>query len=887
MQAADIATRYDPQSFERRIYEQWEEAGAFVPRRPGAGEKPFVIVIPPPNVTGVLHLGHGLNNSIQDILIRYHRMRAIPTLWIPGTDHAGIATQTVVERMLLAEGSSREGVGREAFLSRTWEVKEFHHGIITEQLRRIGASADWSRERFTLDDGLSKAVREVFVRLYEQGLIYRGSYLINWSVGAQTALSDDEVEFKQVNGKMYRLRYPLSDGSGFVEVETTRPETMLGDTAIAVHPDDERFAAFVGKTVTLPLTGREVPVVADDYVDREFGTGAVKITPAHDFNDYELGLRHELPLINILNPDGTLNAEVPEPFRGLSVKQARKAVVAALEEADAFIGSRDYVHQVGHCYRTDTVVEPLLSEQWFVRMQPLAERALAAWENGAIEFHPRRWENTYTHWLRNIRDWCISRQLWWGHRIPVWYDTDSGEVIVSREDPDNLPEYAGRNLVQDEDVLDTWFSSWLWPFSTLGWPDETADLRDFFPTSALVTGYDIIFFWVARMIMASLLVMDEVPFRDIYITGLIRDKQGRKMSKSAGNGIDPLEVVEEYGADALRFTLSFLSALGQDIPLGKDTFAIGSRFANKIWNASRYLLINVEGRTVRRPADGDLRPLDRWIIHQLDSAATAVQQAMADYRFDEASRAVYEYFWNEFCDWYLEGTKPAMQSGDPPEQDRQASVLVAVLDESLRLLHPFLPFVTEELYGLLPQAGEDRGVCISASYPEPDPARRDPELDAGFTAVKDVVRAIRTLRSEFGIDRNTNIPATVVLEEGFAHAAFVRKQTGLMEFLAGATVRTGEAEKAEPGAIKTAVPGAEIAADIRELIDLQAQVLRLQKSLGKLDKQLSAARAKLENPKFRQNADPSVVAQEEEKAAELERQRSLTAGYLTELSGAG
>ncbi len=589
MKAIELEKAYDPKIFEDRIYTHWMESKSFEPGTE-SHEKPFVVVIPPPNVTGVLHLGHGLNNSLQDIVVRFHRMKGEPTLWVPGTDHAGIATQNVVEKRLKERGKSRHDLGREAFVDETWKVKKEHHEIISRQLARIGASVDWSRERFTLDEGLSKAVREVFVTLYERDLLYKGHYLVNWCTSCGTALSDDEVEHEDVKSKMYHIRYPIEDGSGFVEIATTRPETLLGDTALAVHPEDERYKHLVGKMIKLPLTDRLIPVVADTYVDKEFGTGVVKITPAHDPNDWEVAKRHNLEIINILNENGTLNDNVPEKYRRMNVKTARKAVLEDLEAAELFIKDEDLTHAVGHCYRCHTVIEPFLSEQWFVRMQPLAQKALDAWKRGEIVFYPKKRENTYQHWLLNIRDWCISRQLWWGHRIPAWYCKDCGKMTVSRNDISVCPHCKSNNIEQDPDVLDTWFSSWLWPFSTLGWPEQTSDLAKYYPTSALVTAYDIIFFWVSRMIMAGLEFTGKAPFRDIYIHGLVRDKQGRKMSKSLGNGLDPLELVDEFGADALKFTLAFLCAQGQDLLLDKESFKLGSKFANKIWNASRYIL---------------------------------------------------------------------------------------------------------------------------------------------------------------------------------------------------------------------------------------------------------------------------------------------------------
>jgi valyl-tRNA synthetase len=649
MKGIELEKAYNPKDFEDRIYADWEKKGYFKPKTDTdsalysahkaseslsapANPESFTVVIPPPNVTGVLHMGHGLNNALQDIIVRYHRMTGKNTLWLPGTDHAGIATQNVVERRLKKDGLSRHDLGREAFVKKTWEVKEEHHEIITKQLKKIGASVDWSRERFTMDEGLSRAVREVFVSLFERGLIYKGNYLVNWCTSCGTALADDEVEHTDKQGMMYHLYYEiegaslpavkLEDGTEFpggnkIEIATTRPETLLGDTAVAVHPDDPRYTALIGKKVLLPLTGRSIPVVADSYVDPSFGTGVVKITPAHDPNDWELGQRHNLEIINILNPDGSLNDAVPKIYQGLSSKEARKKVLEDLVELGLYKEEKPISHAVGHCYRCDTVVEPYLSDQWFVKMKPLADKALKAWKDGDIVFYPKKWENTYSHWMENIRDWCISRQLWWGHRIPVWYCDNCGEMMVSRVDLSECTKCKSKEIHQDADVLDTWFSSWLWPFSTLGWPengknieDLASDFKTFYPTTALVTAYDIIFFWVSRMIIAGLEFTGKVPFKDIYIHGLVRDKQGRKMSKSLGNGLDPLEITEEFGSDAMKFTLGFMCAQGQDILIDKESFKLGSRFANKIWNASRYLLGNLEERNLVPIQDSDLTDLD-------------------------------------------------------------------------------------------------------------------------------------------------------------------------------------------------------------------------------------------------------------------------------------
>ncbi|MCL2411319.1 MAG: valine--tRNA ligase, partial [Treponema sp.] len=711
----DMAKAYDPKSFEDRIYALWQEAGAFSPNNVNSDKPPFVVVIPPPNVTGVLHLGHGLNNSLQDIIVRFHRMRGVPVLWVPGTDHAGIATQNVVERRLKSQGKNRRDLGREKFLEETWKVKDEHHTVISTQLKKIGASVDWSRERFTMDEGLSRAVREVFVTLFERNLLYKGKYLVNWCTSCGTALADDEVEHGDTAGKMYHIRYyfpPGAESGEYIEIATTRPETMLGDTAVAVHPEDERYEKFKGKTVRLPLTERDIPIVYDTYVDKTFGTGALKVTPAHDPNDWELGKKHDLAVINILNPDGTLNEEVPAKYRGLSVKDARKAVTEDLTAGGWLVKEEPINHSVGRCYRCDTTIEPFLSEQWFVRMKPLAEKALEAWRKGDFTFYPKKWENTFKHWMENIRDWCISRQLWWGHRIPAWTCGDCGKITVSRNDINTCPECGSKNIEQDPDVLDTWFSSWLWSFSTLGWEEvksKTPDLDRYYPTTALITSYDIIFFWVARMIMAGLEFTGVSPFRDIYIHSLLRDKQGRKMSKSLGNGIDPLEIVDEFGADAMKFTLAFLCAQGQDVLVDKESFKIGSKFANKVWNASRYILMNLDGRyLIENP---ELTGADKWIYSRLNNAAKSMREAFFSYRYNDAALLVYEFFWNDFCDWYVEATKLSMKNGDDAEKDRATAILLDVLAQSLRLLHPYLPFLTEEIYQKLPNIDSELLIC--------------------------------------------------------------------------------------------------------------------------------------------------------------------------------
>jgi valyl-tRNA synthetase len=891
MRAIDLEKSYDPKSFEDRIYAQWRDAGAFKPRS-GAGAA-FTIVIPPPNVTGVLHLGHGLNNSLQDIVVRFHRMLGEPTLWAPGTDHAGIATQNVVEKRLRAKGQSRHDLGREKFIEETWKVTKEHHAVITRQLQRIGASVDWSRERFTLDEGLSRAVREVFVTLYERDLLYRGNYLVNWCPGCGTALSDDEVDHEDTPGKMYYLRYPIAGADGvFIHLATTRPETMLGDTAVAIHPEDERYQALAGKTALLPLTGREIPVVQDDYVEREFGAGALKITPAHDPNDWELAKRHGLPAINILSPDGKLNDAVPEKYRGLTVEQARNAVLEDLKAGGFYVKEEDITHAVGHCYRCGAVIEPFLSEQWFVRMKPLAEKALAAWRRGDFVFYPRKWENTYQHWLENIRDWCVSRQLWWGHRIPAWQCAGCGRTSVSRIDLERCPHCGSTDIDQDPDVLDTWFSSWLWPFSILGWetPDSTSDdLSRFYPTTALVTAYDIIFFWVARMIMAGLEFTGKAPFRDIYIHGLIRDKQGRKMSKSLGNGLDPLDLVDEFGADALKFTLAFMCAQGQDLLVDRESFKMGSRFANKLWNASRYILMNLEGRNlVENPG---LLAVDRWIYSRLNGAARAMTDAFLSYRYNDAAQRAYEFFWNDFCDWYVEATKLSIKSGVDAEKDRAATALLDVLSESLRLLHPLLPFVTEEIYGKLNAAlgrgapGKDE-MLINAAYPVYDEKRNDPAAEADFAFLQELVTLVRTLRSECAVTPEKKVRA--LIRTGEARGKLLGENAEMVKLLAGIgalEIVPGEGEGSRPqGSIAVAGSSFEAFVHIAEAVDLAQLKQKFLRDIEKDRKFINTLEAKLGNENFVRNAPPGLVAGEKQKLEDALKRTGKLESYIRDMA---
>ena len=903
MRAIEMKKVYNPKDFEDRIYSQWSEKGYFKPAgdsdSPVHGQKmsniKYTVVIPPPNVTGVLHMGHGLNNTLQDVVVRYHRMKGDETLWLPGTDHAGIATQNVVEKQLKKEGKTRNDLGRDAFIERTWEVTKAHHDIIVNQQKKLGNSVDWSRERFTYDEGLSKAVRDVFVTLYERGLMYKGQYLVNWCPRCGTALADDEVDHEDTKGAMYHIFYEYADGSGKIEVATTRPETFFGDTAVAVNPEDERYKNLPGKKVRLPITGKEIPIIADSYVDKDFGTGMVKITPAHDPNDWEVGKRHNLEVINLLNPDGTLNENVPEKYRGLKCEQARKLVIEDLKEAGLFKDEEKIVHSVGHCYRCKTVVEPYLSFQWFVKTKPMAEKALAAWKDGKITFYPKKWENTYSHWLENIRDWCVSRQIWWGHRIPAWY-CQCGETIVSREDPAACPKCgAGADkLKQDPDVLDTWFSSWLWPFSTLGWPEQTRDLEHFYPTTALVTAYDIIFFWVSRMIMAGLEFTGQVPFKDIYIHGLVRDKQGRKMSKSLGNGIDPLEIIDQYGADALKFTLSYLCAQGQDILIDSDTFKLGSRFCNKVWNASRYILGNLEDRNLIAVKDCELTELDRWIYTELNQAAKNTRIALDSYRYNDAASSVYDFFWYKFCDWYVEATKLSFKHGDNNEKDRQISVLLNVLEESLRLLHPFIPFVTEEIYSKLPletitlnrkAAGEQKiisnslynSMLISAPYPEYTELRDNKTISIRFSILQDLIRNIRGLRNECGIDPAFKINTAIIIEKG-SHAEVCKEKTEMIQLLAGLSSIEFTDTKPEKS-IGTVGNGYEAFILMDENIDRNTLLLHFNKDL----ESEKAAAKKIETKlagKFSQFAPQEVVQSEKDNLQEINRRIEKLQSYI-------
>ncbi len=919
-----LPTRLDPSAIEGPLYRRALEAGRFhVPaaRVLEEGADPYVIVIPPPNVTAVLHMGHGLNNTVQDVLIRWRRMQGRAAEWVPGTDHAGIATQNVVERKVAAEsGRTRFDLGREAFLDEVRSFVDDTGGTILEQLQAIGASCDWERTRFTLDPELSRAVREVFVRLYEKGLVYRGEYIINWCPRCGTALSNEEAEGREAEGRLHHIRYPLpesaweaaarareagaealgqmDDGRWFLTVSTTRPETMLGDTGVAVHPDDERYAALVGQQVELPLAGRTIPIVADEWVDPEFGTGMVKVTPAHDPNDFEIARRTGLEVLNILTPEAATNDAVPERFRGIDRFEARKAVVKALAEEGLAAGDEPHTHSVPRCYRCDTVVEPRLSDQWFVRMKPLAEPALAASRDGTIRFHPQRWTKVYEEWLENIRDWCISRQLWWGHRIPVWYCQAEGcdEVMVVRTDPTECARCGSAEIQQDPDVLDTWFSSWLWPFSVFGWPDETDDLEAFYPGHTLVTAPEILFFWVARMIMAGYEFQGEPPFRDVFLHGTVRDAQGRKMSKSLGNGIDPIEVVERFGADALRYTVLSMCGVGTDIHLDHEdleaAFAPGRNFANKLWNAGRFTLMSVGEEPVRsvdEVQDG-LEAEDRWILSRLSATAEEMTRALERFRIHEAVERAHHFFWGDFADWYLEMVKGRLR-GEAGDDSREAAraVLVHAFDGILRLLHPLVPFVTEHLWDRIPwpaEAGERPESLLVAPWPQPDPAHRDPEAEEAMAHFQELVTAVRSLRKEYGVGEGA--PVSLVLEgapEGF-RASLEGTRARLEQLARVETLEFGQAAGHGVGATAVLKNGTEVFLPLEGLVDLARERERLEKEIGRLEEQLAGARKKLANENFVTRAPDEVVEKEREKEATFRDQRDKLQEKLSLLEGA-
>ncbi|MBQ6061877.1 MAG: valine--tRNA ligase [Clostridia bacterium] len=855
---ADMETRFNPQEIEAEIYKEWEEAGAFTAHRV-EGKKPFTIVMPPPNVTGQLHMGHAMDCIMQDAPIRYHRMKGDPTLWLPGTDHAAIATEVRIVEAMRKEGLTKEGIGREAFLERAWNWKREYGGRIVHQQRKMGVSCDWTRERFTMDEGCSRAVREVFVRLYEKGLIYRGNRMINWCPACQSAISDAEVVYKDVASHLWHIRYPGADGSEGVVVATTRPETMLGDTGVAVNPSDERYTNLVGRKVILPIVNKEIPVVADDYVEMEFGTGAVKMTPAHDPNDFEVAQRHNLEIITVTNDDGTMNENAGR-FAGMDPLECRKAVVEELEKLGLMVKIEDYSHNVGFCYRHgDTPVEPRLSEQWFVKMKTLAEPAIAAVREGRTKFVPERFSKMYYNWMENIRDWCISRQLWWGHRIPVWYCDDCGEMTVSREDPTACPKCGGK-LHQDEDVLDTWFSSALWPFSTLGWPDNTEDLKYFYPTNMLVTGYDIITFWVSRMMVAGIENMGEAPFETVLIHGLVRDELGRKMSKSLGNGVDPLEVVDEYGADALRFSLVMGVSPGNDTRYSKEKVESARNFANKIWNASRFVLMNVNERKDFAPAQ--LETADKWILTRLQEAVRDISDHMEDGDFGLAATKIYDFAWSEFCDWYIELSKSRLLGEDGESKETVKAVLLYVLENLLKLLHPFMPFLTEQVYKYLP---DSEGFLMLQKWPE---YREDYVFEADETrmqGIMEIIRTIRNLRSEMNVAPSKRTRLMLLPGEGWGET--LASGDGYFRRLAGAseTELLADRNQVTEKTVSAVTAAGELFIPLGDLVDFDKEIARLTKELENIGKEMNRSRGMLNNAGFIAKAPAQLVQQEKDK----------------------
>jgi valyl-tRNA synthetase len=858
---------YNPGEIEQKWYDYWESNSLFWADA-DSDKPPYSIVIPPPNITGSLHMGHALNNTMQDILIRAKRMQGYNALWMPGTDHAGIATQNVVERMLAAEGQDRHSLGRDAFIERVWQWKAESGGRIISQLKRLGCSCDWSRERFTMDAGLTAAVREVFVRLYEDGLIYRGDYIINWCPRCQTALADLEVEHETKDSYLYYIKYVLAGNGKHLTVATTRPETLLGDTAVAINPNDPRYTNFHGAHVLLPILGRKIPVITDDYVDMEFGTGALKVTPAHDLNDFNIAARHDLPSVRVIDEKGRMT-EAAGKYNGMDRFTCRDKIVKDLKADGLLEKVEKYVHGIGHCYRCRTVVEPMLSKQWFVSVKPLAEAAMAAVTDGRIRIIPTMWEKTFFEWMHNIRDWCISRQIWWGHRIPAWYCRECGEVIVAMETPTSCPNCPGSELIQEEDVLDTWFSSALWPFSTLGWPERTRELELFYPTSVLITAFDILFFWVARMMMMGLYFMQDVPFREVYIHALVRDAEGQKMSKSKGNVVDPLKVMDEYGTDAFRFSLAAFAAMGRDVRLSEDRIAGYRNFVNKIWNASRFTLMNLADFDAAAAA-GDILPLsviERWLVSRLQQVSRGVAEALDSYNFDQAAHQLYQFAWHEFCDWYLELIKPALyDSQDPAVKLHTQKVLQEILSALLRLLHPFMPFVTEEIWHKLPGA---QGSIMVAPFPEAKDELLDPAAEADMTLLMAVITSVRNLRGEMNIPPGTKVPiqfysANQPALDGLAH------HTKSLEILAKIDGLAFNPDGDRPqAAAKAVVEDVEIYLPLAGLIDFAEEDRRLTKEMDKISKDLTTAQRKLANEDFMAKAPTEVVAKEKDRVQTL------------------
>ena len=877
-----MPTTYDPKEAEQKWYTYWLEGGYFQAGHRKEAET-YTIVIPPPNVTGMLHIGHALDFTLQDIMVRAKRMQGFDALWLPGTDHAGIATQTKVEQKLREQGKSRYDLGREAFLEKVWEWKEQYAGTIRDQWAKMGFSLDYSRERFTLDEGLSDAVKEVFVKLYEKGLIYRGKRIINWDPAARTALSDIEVEYKEVQGNLYHLRYPLADGSGSIVVATTRPETMLGDTAVAVHPEDERYQHMIGKMIVLPLIGREIPVIADAYVEKEFGSGAVKITPAHDPNDFEVGARHDLPQMLVMDETGTMNENAGQ-YNGMDRFACRKQLVADLQELGLLVKIEEHVHQVGHSERSGAIIEPYLSTQWFVSMQPLAKTAIDAQKSGdGVRFVPDRFEKIYLNWIENVRDWCISRQLWWGHRVPAWHCQSCGEVHVSRTPVEQCAKCESVHLKQDEDVLDTWFSSALWPFSTLGWPEQTEDLQRFYPTNVLVTGYDIIYFWVARMIFTALEFTGQKPFNDVLIHGLVRDAEGRKMSKSLGNGVDPLEVIEKYGADAMRFMLSTTSTPGQDLRFRWERVEQARNFANKIWNASRFALMNVEGISIADVhLNGKLGTADRWILHRLNETVRDVTRLIDQYEFGETGRVLYNFIWDDLCDWYIEFSKLSLYGTDSEAKRNTQSVLVYVLDQTLRLLHPFMPFLTEEIWQHLPHEGDSISL---AAWPTFAPHLEAPHAARDMELLMEAIRAVRNIRAEVNVPMSKKIELLIKPTGDGDQTVLSRNEDYVKRFCNTSLLEIRTDLTAPDKAMTSIITGAELYLPLAGLIDIKQEIARVEKELTTLRAEVERIEKKLGNEGFVAKAPAKVIEDEKAKLADYADKRDKVTARIAELEG--
>ncbi|MBO5743196.1 MAG: valine--tRNA ligase [Clostridia bacterium] len=858
MSNKELAKTYNPAEVEDRIYQDWVE-NEYFKAVPNSSKEPFTIVIPPPNVTGQLHMGHALDETLQDILIRYKRMSGYNALWIPGTDHAGIATQIKVEEMLRKEeGLTRYDLGREKFLERVWDWKKQYGSRIINQLKKLGSSCDWSRERFTMDEGCSKAVKEVFVSLYNKGLIYQGSRIINWCPHCITALSDAEVEHKEQAGHFWHIKYPVKDSNDFVVIATTRPETLFGDTAVAVNPEDERYKDIIGKTLLLPLTDREIPVIADEYVDKEFGTGCVKITPAHDPNDFEVGLRHNLEQIKVLNDDATMNSYAGK-YEGLDRYECRKAMIEDLDKMGLLVKIEDHSHNVGECYRCGTTVEPIISKQWFVKMKPLAKPAIDAVKNGDTEFVPTHFEKVYYHWLENIRDWCISRQLWWGHRIPAFYCDDCGEMVVTKEESAVCPK-CGKQMRQDPDTLDTWFSSALWPFSTLGWPEETEDYKYFYPTSVLVTGYDIIPFWVMRMMFSALEQTGEVPFKHVFIHGLVRDSQGRKMSKSLGNGIDPLEIISTYGADALRFTLATGNSPGNDMRFYTERVEASRNFANKIWNASRFLLMNLDIDNIELPKQEDLKLEDKWILSKFNSLTKEVTDNLDKFELGVAVSKLYDFIWDNYCDWYIELVKPRLYEKEGSDKETAQKVLSFVLVGSLKLLHPFMPFITEEIFSKLPTG--EKSIMISA-WPKYNEALNFADSEKQMQIIMDAIRSVRNIRSQMNVVPSKKAKLIIVAED----TSVFENSSSYFEKLASAseTVITSVKDGIDDNAVNVVVEGATIYIPLDDLVDREKEIERLEKELKTLEAEIKRVEGKLSNEGFVKKAPAKVIEEEKKK----------------------